>query len=277
MIKLLSANLYRLRKSRVFWVELGFTLVFSLLICKWNYSPAIQSSQNPVYLDDVFFIYYELLGFVLAAGISLLVGTEYSDGTLRNKLIVGHSRGSVFLSHLLASVSTSVLLLLIHGAVSGAVGFYLFGGFQLSVSQVAYTMACIFLSTAVYTAIFLCITINGSNKAVSAVLCLLLALVLLYLSSWLGAALVEPEVIHSQVIISLDGISYGPEIPNPAYLSGLRRSVCEFFYDLLPSGQLNQIIQQDFARAARWPWFSLAFFAAVTWVGLLSFRQKNVQ
>ena len=28
MIKLLSANLYRLRKSRVFWVELGFTLFF---------------------------------------------------------------------------------------------------------------------------------------------------------------------------------------------------------------------------------------------------------
>lgn len=277
MRKLLSASFCRLIKNKVFWLELIFTLAFSLYICFVNYSPERQAAEYRIHLDDVFFTFYQLLGFLIAAGISLITGSEYSDGTIRNKLVVGHTRVNLYFSNLLASGAVSVLIVLIHMAVTGTVGYLLFGAFQMQLSQAVFAIACVCLAAFSYTCICTFISMNCSNKAAAAVISLVLMLGLLYAGSSFGSALLEPETTYSGVTITSNGIQYGDMIQNPAYISGARRSVYEFLYDLLPTGQLNQIYSLDFARAARWPWLSVGLSVLMSAAGFAAFRRKNIK
>lgn len=277
MGKLLSANLDRMGKNRIFWAEMVLTAVFSLFIVLVNYSPKVQTTTNRLYLDNVFFIVYQLLGFILAAGVGLFVGTEYADGTIRNKLIVGHTRAQVYFSGLISSAVPSCLVLLVHGIVTFGAGWFLFGGFQMPVEQVLTALSCALLATLVYAALFVAVAMNCSNRSITAVASLLLALGLLYLAAAAGNALAEPEMIYDSVTITMDGVRFGDWIRNPAHVSGTRRTLYELVYDLLPSGQLTQMYSRDFARSARWPVFSVLLFVLETAVGFLAFRRKDLK
>lgn len=276
MGKLLSAYFFRLERNRIFWAEIGVTAVLSAFIVFANYSPKVQALETRLYLDDVFFTMYQLLGFVLAAGISLIVGTEYSDGTIRNKLIVGSTRTQVYFSNLIASAVPSCLVLIIHGVVTYTAGYFIFGSFQMPIEQVLTALLCALLTTLVYSGLFVSIAMNCSNKSVTAVVSLLLVLGLVYLASAAGNFLAEPEMTFDGTIITVDGVQFRNSIPNPAYVTGFQRTLYEFIYDLLPTGQLLQIYNQDFARSERWPLLSMALFAAVTITGLLLFCRKDL-
>ncbi len=92
MRKLLNSEIRHILKSKLFWLEILFFAGFSAFIVIANYSPAVQNSENPIYLDDVFHNLYQMMAFAFVICISMTVGTEYSDGVIRNKLIVGHTR-----------------------------------------------------------------------------------------------------------------------------------------------------------------------------------------
>ena len=48
--------------------------------------------------------------FAAAVFIGVFVGTEYSDGTLRNKLIIGHSRSSIYISNLIVCTTAGIIM-----------------------------------------------------------------------------------------------------------------------------------------------------------------------
>ena len=276
MTKLLSAEFSRLWKTRMFWLEMALALAFSLYICFVNYDPALQNI-SPLALEDVFFTFHQFSGVFFAASISLILGTEYSDGTLRNKLIVGHRRSQIYLAELIVATVTSLLVVVIHAAVTLCLGYSLFGGFQISVSQVIYAIVCIALVSAVFSAICTAITMNCQNKAITAVICLVVVLVLLFLGGTIGNKLLEEEMIYDNITITMDGVQFGDLIPNPSYVSGKARTALEWVYDLLPSGQINQMYCLDFARSQRWPLLSLLLFAAASAAGMLLFRRKDLK
>ena len=56
------------------------------------------------------------MGLVAAVFISLFVGSEYSDGTIRNKLVVGHSRMRIYLANLIVCSIACVLISLAYAA-----------------------------------------------------------------------------------------------------------------------------------------------------------------
>ena len=55
----------------------------------------LDMSEFNYTLDHFYFAGMPFIGIFIAAFIGLLLGTEYSDGTMRNKLIVGHTRTNV--------------------------------------------------------------------------------------------------------------------------------------------------------------------------------------
>lgn len=277
MRKLLSASFFRLRRNKIFWAEIGLTAILSAFTVIVNYSPEVQAMENRLYLDDVFFTMYLVLGFILAAGISLIVGTEYSDGTIRNKLIVGNTRTQVYFSNLIASVVPSCLVLMVHGIITYGMGFFLFGSFQMPAEQTVIALFSALLTTFVFSALFTAIAMNCSNKAVTAVVSLLLVLALTYLASSFGNILSEPEMTYDGVTITMDGVQFGDIIRNPAYVSGLQRTLYEFVYDLLPTGQLLQMYALDFTRCERWTLLSVGLFAVATTVGFFVFRRKDLK
>lgn len=276
--KLLSAEIQHIFKSKLFWLEILFFAGFSAFIVMVNYSPSVQSSDNPIYLDDVFFTFYQLMALAFAICISMTVGTEYSDGVIRNKLIVGHTRRNIFFSILLLHMGVSLMMIVLHGIVSYGLGYLLFGGFRMEFSQLVYIVLCSALANLVFVALFVGISMNGSNKAVTVVVTMVLHIAILYLTGFIGARLSAGEMTYDGIQILADGtMQLGELIKNPNYVSGWSRTVCEWIYDIIPTGQILQMQSDQFVPCLYFPVLSTALLVLNTAVGYLLFSRKDIK
>lgn len=84
MSKLLSAGFIRLRKDKIFWIALIFMFGAGVFFPVMRYID-MQKSGYINNIDNGFFACALFIGVVMAVFCSLFIGTEYSDGTIRNK------------------------------------------------------------------------------------------------------------------------------------------------------------------------------------------------
>ena len=68
-----------------------------------DYISTRQYGDYEAQITNVLFIYALTVAILIPAFVSLFVGTEYSDGTIRNKMIIGHTRTCIYLSNLIVS------------------------------------------------------------------------------------------------------------------------------------------------------------------------------
>ena len=92
MTRLLGANFACMKKSRNFHSCMAFMASCGLFMAGMSYYMLCKSGHG-IPLENMCFGYANLMGFAAAVFISLFLGTEYSDGTIRNKLTVGHKIG----------------------------------------------------------------------------------------------------------------------------------------------------------------------------------------
>ena len=127
MRKLLSAGFARLWRNKVFWA--GHILISGVIILAMlsNYREQ-QQYYDFTYTSDTFIPgCYMFIGCFTAVFAALFLGTEYSDGTIRNKLIAGHTRASLYLSSLILTLAASLLVSTVSVLLAAAVGIPLFG------------------------------------------------------------------------------------------------------------------------------------------------------
>ena len=275
MAKLLRANLSRLWKSRIFYIGLAFMLLLNvfLVLDGWNYGR--QGYPEP--LEDMLFQNCIIIGFVSAVVVGMFLGTEYSDGTIRNKIAVGHTRASIYLANLIICAAASALLLLISLAIGFGLGSFLLDPLGLPM-KVLLLYTCIGLLTTVsFASIYTLVAMLSPSKASGAVLCLVLALVLLFATSAVEGTLTEPEMVQD-FVMSVDGTpNLGEPHPNPRYVTGTKRAVLEVIYDILPTGQAFQISNNECAHPARLPAFSLLVALVTSAAGALLFRRRDLK
>ena len=107
MNKLLWANWARLRRYKAFWLALAGVFLVSLLSI-WSGSRAAQQLAQSGFvrtLDSYYFALATFLGGLYAVFFSLFLSAEFSDGTVRNKLVVGHSRVHIYLADYLVCLA----------------------------------------------------------------------------------------------------------------------------------------------------------------------------
>lgn len=236
MNKLLSAGLTRLKKSTVFWT---LTLIMAAM---GLYFPITlyynMQKYNVTYTpENSFFFYIMTLGILLAVFCSLFIGTEYSDGTIRNKLVVGHGRIAIYLSNLILCCLAGMILVFVYIAANLCVSLPLLGTFQIPYQQL---LVLILFSLAVlitYTAIFTMAAMLIQNKAISAVVVILSAFLLLMMSSYIQAKLEQPEYYENYTMGPDGEVTKSEPVLNEFYLRGAKRQTYEFLLDFLPSGQ----------------------------------------
>ena len=95
MNRLLSAGFYRLFRNRLFVGILLFMAAMAVII------PAVIHSEMVKYqlegsIETVLGIHTAFTGFFTAVLCADILGTEYSDGTIRNKITAGHGRGKIY-------------------------------------------------------------------------------------------------------------------------------------------------------------------------------------
>ncbi|MDR2477055.1 MAG: hypothetical protein LBD18_04630 [Treponema sp.] len=143
MKHLLSANFFRLRKGRTFYIFLSLSALFAfglialtrLMMWMNAASNDFLASQMPEgdlrgALENLTVFKLLLYGFDLSNGlgivaviaIALFAGREYSTGIIRSKIIAGHSRAAVYLSSCLASTAFAFSIMAVYALIMLAVG-----------------------------------------------------------------------------------------------------------------------------------------------------------
>lgn len=286
MIKLLSANFLRLRKTNLIWGSLGVCVGLGALAALGEFRFQVgtgadlsvpEVAQYKALLEKQFFEYAAFIGILAAEFISLFLGTEYSDGAIRNKITVGHSRVSIYLANLITGFAASLMCMAGYMLSCLAVGAPLLGWF---VKPAPLLLSAIFgsiLMLAAFCAIFTFVAMNCSKKSTSVVICLLGVFALLLAAVYLNGRLDAPEFITGyEMSVNEEIVEAVPE-PNPNYLTGAKREVYQFLYDLLSTGQSLQYTMLNFTDPARLMGLAAAVCAVFTAAGAALFRRKDLK
>lgn len=277
MRKLLSANFSRLWKNKIFWLAVAYMSLGSVFFSYLNYINSMKYSNNQIYVEDLLFNLLPMLSFVCVFFISLYLGTEFDDNTIRNKIIVGHTRTHVFFAEYVTCMVASILLAAAMLLFSGVSGYVFFHEFLLDWKTLTYMVLCSILLAAVFSAMCVGIGMNIHSKASSVVASLLFMFAILFLASYCGNALSAEPQTYSYVAVTVDGVQFCDLIDNPEYVSGFKRTVYQFIYDLLPTGQSIQLNNMEFENAARWPVLSAVMLAVSTAAGFIPFRKRDIR
>ncbi len=242
MSRLLNAGFKRLIKDKVFWICIIAFITLGITRCWAQYNEIIKYNAI-VKIDNIIFNSIVIIDFAIPIFICLFVGTDYSDGTIRNKIIAGHTKKSIYFSNLLISIAAGIIINSIFMIVVAAIGIPLFGPSELEVSTFLWLMLDITFIIIVYCSIFNMISLICSNKTISVVISILLVLGLFIINMIVLNKLQEPEYIPQIVIENGVAVETGKEmlVKNPHYLDANTKKVYQFIADLNPTSQGFQI------------------------------------
>lgn len=275
MRKLITASFSRLWKEKLFWLVFAFMSIGS--VC-YNWIGYNEINNPQIYVEDILFCMLPVSSFVFALFISMRLGTEFEEHTIRNKLIVGYSRTQVYFSEYLTCMAASVILLAVMLLCSGLFGLFLSLEFLSDWTDIAFLVFGCVLMALVFSAMFVGISMNVGSKAASLVASIVFLFAILLLASFCINALEEPLMAYTNVIISVeDGVQFGDLVENPAYVDGMQRMIYELIADILPTGQAIQMNNLEFERSARWPAFSLIMLIIATVAGYIPFRKRDIR
>lgn len=275
MRKLITASFSRLWKEKLFWLVFAFMSIGS--VC-YNWIGYNEINNPQIYVEDILFCMLPVSSFVFALFISMRLGTEFEEHTIRNKLIVGYSRTQVYFSEYLTCMAASIILLAVMLLCSSLFGLFLSLEFLSDWTDIAFLVFGCVLMALVFSAMFVGICMNVGSKAASLVASIVFLFAILLLASFCINALEEPSMAYTNVIISVeDGVQFGDLVENPAYVDGTQRMIYELIADILPTGQAIQMNNLEFERSARWPVFSLIMLIIATVAGYIPFRKRDIR
>ncbi len=275
MRKLITASFSRLWKEKIFWFVF---LIMSIGSVCYNWIGYNEATKVQIYVEDMIFCMLPMSGFVFALFISMRLGTEFEEHTIRNKFIVGYSRTQVYFAEYITCMVASMILLGIMLLVSTSFGLLFSLEFQSSWHELVLLIFCCVLIASVFSAMFTAISMNVGSKATSIIVSIVFLFAILLLASFCINALAEEPMTYSNIVITAeDGVQFGDLIENSAYIDGTQRTVYELIADILPTGQTIQLNNLEFERAARWPVFSLIMLIIATVAGYLPFRKRDIR
>lgn len=278
MRKLITANFFRVRKDRFSWCVMGIIAILSL-VNVFNSArsyEAMAASGYVMSLDDYYFNQAPLIGAFLALLISMFLGTEFSEGTIRNKLCIGHKRNEIFLSNFilcaLAAMALTVVWLL-----TSVLLFWMIGSLEMGVSEF---IGCIFVAIGFaisFAALYTVIGSLSSNKAMTIIYTFAVFIILAMAASALDDRLCEPEINEIMTYNNYGAVVMQESAPNPLYLSGTIRTVCEVALELLPTGQALLLSEVAIEYPVRAILLSVVFTTVTLLVGSRLFRRKDIK
>ena len=267
MANLLSANFLRLKKSKLFWGLLAGMLAYGL------YRVIRGHLVRPDYEQElILFDHAEYIVWFMAVFTSFFLGPDHTDKTIRNKVLGGHTRLTIYLAHLTTTVLVSFCFCAAYMLPVWGLGRVLLvppNPLFHSPGEIPYIMLAILAMSMAFCAFYTAVVLNDCNKAGALMVCILTALVLRFVMDrlfvWLRS---NPEFLY-------DGY------PNPQY-PGVWHPIGRFVLDFLPSGQAERLSRAtgyhgEEMQLERMPLLSLLFTAVSTGFGYALFRKKDLK
>ncbi len=156
MNRLLRADFSRLFKRKLFWAEALFMIAYSVMSV---FASVMDGKQYGVvyYTEGNLFAGGMLGAFCMMVLVPFFIGAEYSDKTIRNKLIVGHGKEKVFLSNMLTMLAAGGIFLTLWNISFLTMGSLLLG-FENSFWEDA--LLCIEVYVALFSVIVLFVIVS---------------------------------------------------------------------------------------------------------------------
>lgn len=262
MRNLLWAECYRYKRSRLFWLLLCAAILSGIVYGMTAFDGCF---------DDMFVV---PLFAILAVFISLTVGREYADGTIRNKIIAGKKKTSIFLSKLIVNVIAGAMMVsafLIPCIAILSVNVLS----KIPSSILLWTLLGFLLLNISWSVIFTFVSSMIPSREIGAIVNFVLIIAMMFAAYQLEFAVGQPEFILNEesaaVPMSQEEIeqvnhgtfsgSYGIEnnedgtmtyykyvitdtekSPNPKFIGEPYRGILQSLDSILPHGQINEYV-----------------------------------
>ena len=304
MRNLLSANFSRLWHSLWFWLcglgMLGYTLweVSQLYVFRVNALTVWGLEQADFATSRMGGCSFLLL-IAMAVLCPMFLNSDYHDGTIRNKLVVGRTRVQVYLANYLTMLAAALLYTLLYEAVILIVIACAIPENRWDVQGIAMKLAGLVPFILYAAALFTMLAQLVRSRGVT-VLSILLVTLLLWMPRQQFQSLCEPEQITRldgvKVLVEVDDQGEPREVywrdgqevseedletvPNPRHLAAPLRTVYTFLLNFLPGGQAFQLSESIDVEGGSGPLmavYGLLLSTLVTGLGLLAFRRKDLK
>lgn len=160
MLSLLKADFYRMLKSKITIVSLILSIIFPIFVALLYYiiskMPMEGSPEDIEAVSKMFtarsmigssFSFTNGIGIIIPIFGAIFVSSDLKNGTLRNKIVIGHDRKSIYLSHLITSIIYFLVIMLIYVSVMTLISCLLFGyGMDVDVKELAFVLIIGFAS-----------------------------------------------------------------------------------------------------------------------------------
>lgn len=280
MSRLLSADFAKLKKNKFFWICIIGMFLLGVFMAAMHYIAMQEYGENEPQITNILFSYALVVVFLIPAFVSLFVGTEYSDGTIRNKMIIGHTRSRIYLSNLIVCSIAGLVFCTCYLIGVFAVALPLYTIDTDILKGIMILILCSFVMSIAFTALCVLTAMLCQNKALTAVVNILAACFLLVMSIYIMNKLSEPEVYPGYSVMTDSGeVEVLENEPNPDYLRGTEREIYQFFNDFIPTGQAVNITQAG--GMSQSPGLLAAYSASIiivsTGVGMFVFKKKDIK
>ena len=258
MAKILRADCYRMYAKKWLWLCTLAMMALSAVFCIMQHT----AMDYEVSLDRVVFLPMSFYGVMAAALIGIFVGDDFSDGVIRNKIVSGITKRSIYFSTLLTCCSGGIVVYLMTIAVSLGIGVH---WFQINVTagEIAYYAALGFLTCLTYCSVYSMLAMLIQNKTHAIAVCMILSFGMLFLSLHTNSILVQTE--------------YESGVLNPHFVNGLKKAAYEFLHDLNPTGQAVQLSMMQCLNTVRYVLVDVGLIVLTSALGSFAFRRKDIK
>jgi len=288
MNELIKANFARLFRSKLFYFCMIFMSAIGIIAVYGRYMDLQKHAEyykdilsiNEFNSPDGFLFLSGIYGmFAIAVFTGIFIGTEYSDGTIRNKLMIGHSRGSIYLSNLIVCSASAVMMNLAFIIPVKLIGSIILEYKIFTVKEIIIFTLSGSLGLIAFTAIFLLISMIITSKAGGSVAILISVIVMFCATMTINNMLNAPEYYEAYSYIDEDtGETVTvPEEKNLSYPTGTKREIYEFLNNFIPSSQLYQIAMGNKNNLDVMALYSALIITVGTVSGIIIFRKKNLK
>lgn len=286
MNKLLAAEFARLFRSFIFRLGVLSSIGFGVFVVlmRWldvKHNPDEYAKLSVEYsnADGLLFLGGIYLTFVIAVFIGIFIGTEYSDGTIRNKLMVGHTRCDIYFSKLLVCAVADIIIYLFNLLTVLVLGNMLIHGTTMKATEILWFAAAGVTAMLAVTALLLLFSMLIQSKAVGAVVCLLVTMIMMFAALMIYQRLSAPEYYPSYTYIDEDTeeVVTVEKERNFQYLTGAKREVYEFLNNFIPTSQLYQIVMNTSDHLGLIMVLDCVIIMITTGSGVVVFKKKNLK
>ena len=267
----------RLWKDKLFWIGMVFMFGLGIVIPISQYFDAKQYFFEH-HFDETMMAFIFFIGFIAAVFCSNFIGTEYSDGTIRNKLIVGRRRTEIYLSSVMTTAAAAVCMMAAYFLSYSVLGLILLLPPKMGIGKLLLMILIGITSMIALISVFHMVSMLVTKRSAAIIICVVLFLVLWMIAFSVYNRLSAPEFIASYVIMSDSGEPVMQDMLNPKYLQPNERVWYQLVQDFLPTGQHVALTNPELmVHPVQMLVYSAVICILTTVLGIVFFQKKNLK